>query len=220
MSLDTCSQMFRRVRITCREAISLLAAIGTCFSFSLARAEEPAQPVNHKMSSGLMLGRTTTSDYSGSYAGTAASKDTAGGAFLEYDFTDHVGMQSSAWLLASHNAADIMQGSRTYTGVTRDVTGFALDVVGLLPLGHGFKLLGKAGAFFWSGEISGCGDAFCDNFKGTSLNRSSGVSFTWGAGVRWDFSNRLGVRFDYDNFGQVFDSNMQTISIGVYTLFF
>lgn len=172
------------------------------------------------MSSGLMLGRTTTSDYSGSYAGTAASKDTAGGAFLAHDFTDHIGMQSSAWLLASHDAADITQGSKTYSGVTRDVTGFALDIVGLLPLGHGFKLLGEAGAFFWSGEISGCGDVLCDSFKGTSLNKSSGVSFTWGAGARWDFSDRVGVRFDYDNFGQVFDSNMRTISIGVYTLFF
>jgi opacity protein-like surface antigen len=91
---------------------------------------------------------------------------------------------------------------------------------GFLPLGHDFKLLGKAGAFFWSGQITGCGDFLCNSFQGTTLNKGTGVSFTWGVGVRWDFSDHVGVRLDYDNFGQVYNANMQTISAGIYVLFF
>jgi opacity protein-like surface antigen len=118
------------------------------------------------------------------------------------------------------NKGDVTVGSTTYSDVTRDVSGFAVDGVGLLPLGHGFKLMGKAGAFFWRGEVNGCGDFLCDSFQGTTLNKGTGTNFTWGVGARWDFSDRVGVRLDYDNFSQVFNAKMQTISVGVYMLFF
>ena len=52
------------------------------------------------------------------------------------------------------------------------------------------------------------------------MNKGTGTNFTWGVGARWDFSDRVGVRVDYDNFGQVFNAKMQTISVGVYMLFF
>ena len=52
------------------------------------------------------------------------------------------------------------------------------------------------------------------------MNKATGTSFTWGVGARGDFSNRVGVRVDYDNFGQVYNAKMQTISAGVYMLFF
>ena len=86
--------------------------------------------------------------------------------------------------------------------------------------GSGFKLLGKAGAFFWWGETNGCGDFLCNSFQGTTLGKSNSVSFTWGAALRWDFTRSLGVRIDYDTFGEIYNAKMQTISIGLYALFF
>jgi opacity protein-like surface antigen len=172
------------------------------------------------MATGFMFGKTTTNSYSGSYSGTPEATDTSGGLFTEYDFTKHLGVQAAWWLLAVHSSSDVTQGSTTYAGVTRQVSGFTLDGVGLLPLGHGFKLLGKAGAFLWEGKINGCGDFLCNSFQGTTLNRDTGVSFTWGVGARWDISDSVGVRLDYDNFGQVYNANMQTISAGIYFLFF
>jgi opacity protein-like surface antigen len=195
-----------------------LAAFAMCAASSLARSEELEQ--DHRLSTGFALGKTTSNYDSGSYAGTPQSKDTSGSLFLEYDFTKYIGLQTAWWLLAIHDSSDITVGSTTYSGVTREVSGFTVDGVGLLPLGHGFKLLGKAGAFFWRGETSGCGDLFCNSFQGTTLDKSNGVSFTWGVGARWDFSNSVGVRVDYDNFGQVYNAKMQTISVGFYVLFF
>jgi opacity protein-like surface antigen len=199
--------------------IPWIAAVALCAASPFARSEGQNPEQDHKMSSGFALGKTTSNYDSGSYTGTPQSKDTSGNLFLEYDFTKHFGMQTAWWVLAIHDSSDITVGSTTYSGVTREVSGFAVDGVGLLPLGHGFKLLGKAGAFFWRGEVNGCGDLFCNNFQGTTLDKSNGVSFTWGVGARWDFSDHFGMRIDYDNFGEVFNAKMQTISIGVYVLF-
>jgi len=185
-----------------------------------ARSEEQAQEPDHKMAAGIMLGRTQSNYSSGSLAGTPESKDTSGGLFVEYDFSKHFGLQSSWWLLQLHDSSDVTVGSTTFTGVQREVTGFTLEGVGLLPLGAGFKLMGKAGAFFWWGETTGCGDFLCNSFQGTTLGKSNSVSFTWGAALRWDFTRSFGVRVDYDNFGEVYNAKMQTISIGLYALFF
>jgi opacity protein-like surface antigen len=51
------------------------------------------------------------------------------------------------------------------------------------------------------------------------LSNDTGVSFTWGVGARWDFSDHVCARVDYDNFGQVFNANTQTISVGIYAHF-
>jgi opacity protein-like surface antigen len=186
---------------------------------ALVHSEEQKQEQDHKMATGIMLGQTRSNYDSGSYSGTPEAKDTSGGLFFEYDFAKHFGMQAAWWLLALHNTSDVTVGSRTYTDITREVSGFALDGVGLLPLGHGFKLMGKAGAFLWSGRTSGCGDFLCNSFQGTTLSNDTGVSFTWGVGARWDFSDHVGARVDYDNFGQVFNANTQTISVGIYAHF-
>jgi hypothetical protein len=197
-----------------------LAAIAALAAPAPARSEEQAQEREHKMSSGFMLGRTQSNYSSGSLAGTPESTDTSGGLFVEYDFSKYFGLQSAWWLLQLHDSSDVTVGSTTFTGVQRQVTGFTLEGVGLLPLGSGFKLMGKAGAFFWWGETNGCGDFLCNSFQGTTLGKSNSVSFTWGAALRWDFTRSVGLRVDYDNFGEVYNAKMQTISVGIYALFF
>ena len=194
-----------------------LAVIAAGAASSMAHSQDQQ---DHNLAVGFMLGKSTSNYDSGSYSGTPEGKDKSGGLFVEYDFSKHFGVQAAWWILAMQNKGDVTVGSTTYSDVTRDVSGFAVDGVGLLPLGHGFKLMGKAGAFFWRGEVSGCGDFLCDSFQGTTLNKGTGTNFTWGVGARWDFSDRVGVRVDYDNFGQVFNAKMQTISVGVYMLFF
>ena len=192
-----------------------VAAAGAASSMAYSEDQQ-----DHNLAIGFMLGKSTSNYDSGSYSGTPEGKDKSGGLFIEYDFSKHFGVQAAWWILAMQNKGDVTVGSTTYSDVTRDVNGFAVDGVGLLPLGHGFKLMGKAGAFFWCGEVNGCRDFLCDSFQGTTLNKGTGTSFTWGVGARWDFSDRVGVRVDYDNFGQVFNAKMQTISVGVYMLFF
>ena len=152
-----------------------IAAAAAFTATALVHSEEQEQ--DHKMATGIMLGQTRSNYDSGSYSGTPVAKDTSGGLFFEYDFARHFGMQATWWLLALHNPSDVTVGSTTYTGITREVSGFALDGVGLLPLGHGFKLMGKAGAFLWSGRTSGCDDFLCNSFQGTTLNNDTGVSF-------------------------------------------
>jgi hypothetical protein len=201
-------------------AITALAVPAPARSEEQAQEQDHKEQQDHKMAAGFMLGRTQSNYSSGSLAGTPESKDTSGGLFVEYDFSKYFGVQSSWWLLQLHDSSNVTVGSTTYTGVQREVTGFTLEGVGLLPLGSGFKLMGKAGGFFWWGNTSGCGDFLCNGFQGTTLEKSNGVSFTWGAALRWDFTRGMGVRIDYDNFGEVYNAKMQTISVGIYALFF
>jgi hypothetical protein len=101
----------------------------------LAQSEEQRQKQDHRMATGVMLGRTASNYDSGSYSGTPEARDTSGGLFLEYDLTRHLGVQTAWWLLAQHNTSNVTVGSTTYTGVTREVSGFALDGVGLFAVG-------------------------------------------------------------------------------------
>ena len=65
-----------------------------------------------------------------------------------------------------------------------EASGLAGDLVGTLPLGQEFALLGRVGAFFWSVR-----DIWDDV--------DNGVSLDYGAGVEVNFNRNIGLRAEY-----------------------
>ena len=84
-----------------------------------------------------------------------------------------------------------------------DTSGVAFDVVGYLPLGSNFNLLGKIGLFAWNVDVD-------------SINASDdGTDLTYGLGVQYDFNNRFSIRGEWEEFSDVSDSDISLLSAGV-----
>lgn len=71
-----------------------------------------------------------------------------------------------------------------------EVSGLSGDLVGTLPLGQEFALLGRVGAFFWS-----VNDIWDDV--------DTGVSLDYGAGVEVNFNRNVGLRAEYVTYKDV-----------------
>ncbi len=81
--------------------------------------------------------------------------------------------------------------------------GFAGYVVGLLPLGNAFALFGKLGAY----------DVDLD-FGGDTATES-GTELAYGAGLRYDFANGLGLLGEWERFDDVAVGDCDLFSVGL-----
>jgi OOP family OmpA-OmpF porin len=82
-----------------------------------------------------------------------------------------------------------------------EVKAWKLAGVGLLPLGSSFSLLGKLGFARTTAELT-------DNFveagvPGTFNGKKSRNRLFWGIGAQYDFTPRLGLRLEYEDYGKV-----------------
>ena len=84
-----------------------------------------------------------------------------------------------------------------------DQYGVAFDVVGYLPVGNNFNILGKLGMFAWSVDV----DAIYASETGTDL--------TYGLGVQYDFNNRLSIRGEWEAFDDVLGGDVSLLSAGI-----
>lgn len=84
-----------------------------------------------------------------------------------------------------------------------DTFGVAFDVVGYLPVGNNFNLMGKIGIFAWTVDV----DLFNASDDGTDL--------TYGLGVQYDFNNRLSIRGEWEEFSDVSGSDISLLSAGI-----
>jgi OOP family OmpA-OmpF porin len=74
---------------------------------------------------------------------------------------------------------------------------WSLSGVGILPMGNSFSLLGKAGLCHWYDYPSGHEGAYIYNLN------STGTSLTYGLGAKYDFTNNVGVRAEWERFEKV-----------------
>jgi len=81
-------------------------------------------------------------------------------------------------------------------------SGFTFAVVGTLPIGQNFGLIGKVGIFFWDMDLHARSSVF-----GSGSDSDSGTDLTYGLGVKYDFSETIGMRAEWERFQDVGDSN-------------
>lgn len=92
---------------------------------------------------------------------------------------------------------------------TAKVTAFQLGGVGILPLNEQFSVFAKAGVALATTDISGT----VTGLPGVTFPSSSSKNnnFSWGLGARYILNDKLAVRAQYEDFGQV-DGNGTTKS--------
>jgi OOP family OmpA-OmpF porin len=92
-------------------------------------------------------------------------------------------------------------------------------VIGMLPLGDRFALLGKFGLVYWDLEVSA-------SAMGVSVSESdSGIGLTYGVGAQFDFTPKFGMRAEYQMYPSVGDqsttgeTDVSVLSASVYFRF-
>jgi OOP family OmpA-OmpF porin len=110
-------------------------------------------------------------------------------------------------------------GTDSFLGVTSvdwETTGFTAALVGSLPVGQNFGLMGKLGLFHWDLDVNVSSSVF-----GSGSDSSSGTDMTYGLGLKYDFSKTVGARAEWDRFKDVGDDNttgqsdVDLLSVGV-----
>lgn len=119
---------------------------------------------------------------SGFGGGSCSDTDTAFRGALGYQINQYVGVEG-AYVDAGKSTAS----APGFSGSAK-LTDWQLAVVGTLPVGGGFSLIGKAGIDRWSSK-----------FTTTTISPSgSGSSFLWGIGGQFDFNKSVGIRGQYE----------------------
>jgi OmpA-OmpF porin, OOP family len=95
-------------------------------------------------------------------------------------------------------------------------SGVTAALVGSLPNGQNFGLMGKLGMFFWDANVNASSSVL-----GSGSDSSSGTDLTFGLGLKYDFSKTVGVRAEWERFMDVGDNNttgqsdVDLLSVGV-----
>lgn len=87
---------------------------------------------------------------------------------------------------------------------------WTLAGTGVLPLGEAFSLQGRLGWSMATPDVTlaapGLGTGALGQGLGSALPRYRSTML-WGVGGQYDWSDRFGLRVDYNNFGQLDDQN-------------
>lgn len=84
-----------------------------------------------------------------------------------------------------------------------EAKGFDVAIVGLLPVGNQFNLLGKVGLFRWDADISASSTLF-----GSASDSETGVELMFGFGASFDIGKTAAVRIEWERFTDVGDENV------------
>lgn len=86
----------------------------------------------------------------------------------------------------------------------------AWDVVavGIMPLGEQFSLLGKLGFALWRLDAS---------LLGTTVASPTGTDLTWGIGGQYDFTNKVGMRVEWQKYKDIGDDTTGKSDVAVFS---
>lgn len=153
--------------------------------------------------------QTTPGFYAGAAVGQSDARDfddedTAWKVFGGYQFNQALG--------AELGYVDLGNFAGTVSGVAANSDAKAVELVGVgtLPIAPRFSAYGKAGAFYWDADTTAPG-----------LNPSGdGTDFTFGAGLKYDFTNNMGARLEWQRYQDVGDiTDVDLISVGLVAKF-
>lgn len=98
--------------------------------------------------------------------------------------------------------------------------GFAVQVLGAVPIGERFELFAKGGFFFWEVRIetddlecSDFGSGFICFFEEDEID--DGVDPAYGIGAQYRFRERWKVRGELERFKDVAESDVDLVSVNI-----
>ena len=139
--------------------------------------------------------------------GTCDESEFAAKVFGGYKFNKYVGAEGALVYLGTADATG------TYLGVptTDDVYagGLELVAVGTLPVTDRFGILGKLGGLFWG----------IASETGTGFDRDdNGASWAIGAGLKYDITDHVGIRIEWERFWDVGNSTIGESDVDMFTI--
>jgi outer membrane autotransporter protein len=146
-------------------------------------------PFIHAADSGWLVGLS---------AGTAEDdqlneKETGYKAYVGYRFMDHL----------SGEIAYVDFGK--YYNNTVDRAGVSIHAAGIYPINSYFNIFAKAGVYHWTVEI--------DLNPGTV--EEDGGDFTYGLGAQYNFTDKLGIRAEYEEYLDFADFDISLLTLGL-----
>jgi OmpA-OmpF porin, OOP family len=139
--------------------------------------------------------------------GTCDSSDLAGKVFGGYQFNQYLGAEGALVYLGTASADGTYLGAAT----TDDVYAGGLELAGTgtLPITDKFGILAKAGVLLWG----------IYSETGTGFDRDdSGASFAMGAGLKYDITEHVGIRFEWERFWDVGNSTIGSSDVDMFTI--
>ena len=160
------------------------------------------------------LGAATGLDLCGAFQpgfttarGSCDKSEFAGKIYGGYKFNKYFGAEGALVYLGTASANGTFLG----VPVTSDVYAGGLELAGTgtVPITDQFGIIGKLGALFWGVQSE----------TGTGFSRDdSGTSFAMGAGLKYDITKHVGLRFEWERFWQVGNSTIGTSDVDMFTI--
>lgn len=153
-----------------------------------------------------------------------ADDDDAGSRFFGgYRFSPNLAVEGGLAFLGSYRLRYNNGGQIA----VYDYNASALTVAlaGNVPVAGGFSLNGRVGVAFTGSELDlrrddgNANPPFCPDSWWYSDCASQSTNFYWGVGAQFDVSRNVGIRVDYDNYGEVGEefetgrADIETVSI-------
>lgn len=160
--------------------------------FGQSRANVSASECQSRVqaaASALLPGSTATC--------TANGTDTAYKILAGYNITPHIGVEAGYLDFGQTNLSAIISvgGGSGRTELSQSATGAYADIVGNMQPSSNLDLFLKLGAYNASITSS--------NTVGISSSTHSNTNFTFGGGARFNFTENLGLRLEYEQFKDV-----------------
>jgi OOP family OmpA-OmpF porin len=139
-------------------------------------------------------------------SGSVDGSDTGFKIFGGYQFNQHFGVEL-AWVDLGKAGYSGTFSGLPVTGGTVETSGLNLSAVGILPLGSGFALFGKAGFFAWESKAKDVTGGL--PFSG----KEDGTDLSLGIGASYDFTKNFGIRAEWERFKAVGDIDLLSVGI-------
>jgi opacity protein-like surface antigen len=139
--------------------------------------------------------------------GTCDTSNFAAKVYGGYEFNKYLGAEGALVYLGTASADGVYLGAAT----TDDVYAGGLELVGTgtIPVTDKFGILGKAGVLLWG----------ISSETGTGFDRQdSGASFAMGAGLKYDVTEHVGVRLEWERFWQVGNNTVGESDVDLFTI--
>lgn len=133
------------------------------------------------------------------FVGGCDDKDTAWKIFGGYQFSRHLGVEAGYVDLGEFTASGTILGAPA--AASAEAKGLEVVAVGTIPFTQQLAAYGKAGAFRWDVDTRAAVGA------AAAGGGDDGVDFTYGVGLKYDFTRNLAARLEFQRYNNVGETN-------------
>lgn len=141
------------------------------------------------------------------FAGSCDDTDVGWKIAAGYQFNQYFGAELFYSDIGEADAEGVIGATAATADV--DIDGFGLALTGAVPLGEKFSLIGRVGIYSWDADGSGSAGAV------TISADDDGTDMVYGIGGQYDFTDRLGLRIEWEHYDDVADDDLEMISASV-----